>query len=205
MWDRPFADEDYVCGKEPNAFLVSILPMLEAGTTLCLGESEGRNAVYLASLGFTVLTVTDSPVALAKTEQLAEERRVSLETRLVDWATFEPGVARYENVVSVFCRLPSKLRRRVHAGVVRALRPGGMFVLEAFRGERDDATVDELNDNGGLLSREQLYDEFVGLQWVRVAQIVRELHEGRGHQGQRAMLEVVARKPYEEGPRGTLH
>ncbi len=49
-WDDRYSDADYVYGTEPNSFLVEHASKL-CGPVLSLAEGEGRNAVYLATLG----------------------------------------------------------------------------------------------------------------------------------------------------------
>jgi SAM-dependent methyltransferase len=205
MWDERYSEEDYVYGKEPNRFLVSVVTMLEPGKTLCLAEGEGRNAVYLASLGFDVLAIDASSVGLEKARRLAEERSVTIETKQVDLADFDMGEATYENIVSMFCHLEPALRRRVHASVVRALRPGGMFVLEAFRPEQLKHSSGGPKEPELLMSAQDVIGELAGLEMVRVGEVERRLDEGKYHQGLGSLLEIVARKPYVHVARGAVH
>ncbi len=51
MWDKRYAGETYAYGTQPNDFLRDNAQSLPVGDTLCLGEGEGRNAVFLAGLG----------------------------------------------------------------------------------------------------------------------------------------------------------
>ena len=60
----PSCTEEYVYGTKPNDFLVSVVDQVPAGRVLCLAEGEGRNAVYLAKQGCTVLAVDSSSVGL---------------------------------------------------------------------------------------------------------------------------------------------
>ncbi|HBN9225678.1 TPA: class I SAM-dependent methyltransferase [Pseudomonas aeruginosa] len=79
MWDERYAAEEYVYGTEPNAFLKEHAQRL-AGPVLSVAEGEGRNAVFLASLGLEVLGVDGSTVGLAKARRLAEAKGVSIDT-----------------------------------------------------------------------------------------------------------------------------
>ncbi|MBN0502651.1 class I SAM-dependent methyltransferase, partial [Pseudomonas aeruginosa] len=89
MWDERYAAEEYVYGTEPNAFLKEHAQRL-AGPVLSVAEGEGRNAVFLASLGLEVLGVDGSAVGLAKARRLAEAKGVSIDTLVVDLADYEP-------------------------------------------------------------------------------------------------------------------
>lgn len=205
MWDARYSEDDYAYGKEPNRFLVSVVAMLEPGKTLCLAEGEGRNAVYLASLGFDVLAVDASSVGLEKAKRLAEERGVTIETKQVDLAEFDMGDETYENIVSMFCHVEPSLRRQVHASVVRALRPGGMFVLEAFRPEQLKHSSGGPKDPALLMSAEDVTRELAGLEMIRVGEVERRLDEGKYHQGLGSLLEIVARKRHVHVTRVAVH
>jgi SAM-dependent methyltransferase len=204
-WDELYSRDGYAYGTEPNGFLVSVATILQRGPTLCLAAGEGRNAVYLASMGFEVLAIDASAVGLAKANRLAREQGVRLATQQVDLHDFDMGEACFENIVSVFCHVPSRLRRRVHAGVVRALRPGGMFLLEAFRPEQLEFASGGPLQLDLLMSREQVEAELQGLEMVRVGRVVRTLSEGSCHNGHAAVLDIVARKPYVHLPRGAAN
>lgn len=70
MWDERYASDEFIYGTEPNDFLAEHASLL-ADPVLSLAESEGRNAVFMASLGHRVLGVDSSAVGLAKAHQLA--------------------------------------------------------------------------------------------------------------------------------------
>jgi SAM-dependent methyltransferase len=166
-----------------------------AGPVLCLGEGEGRNAVFLAAQGLEVTAVDLSPVALDKAQRLAAERGVRITTAVADLADFGLGEARWGAIVSIWCHLPPWLRTKVHRAAVVALEPGGHFVLEAY-------TPRQLAfDTGGPRSEDLLYepqslrDDLAGLELLRCEELERKVHEGDWHRGRSAVVQVLARKP----------
>lgn len=197
MWDERYGKPGFAYGTEPNDFLVaSARPFLPpGGEVLSLGEGEGRNAVYLAGLGFRVTAVDGSSVGLEKARSLAGQKGVAIETVVADLAGYPLGVARWDGVISIWCHTPSELRRRLHRSVVAALRPGGVLVLESY-------TPDQLRyQTGGprsedlLLSLTSAREELAGLELLVAEERLREVHEGTHHRGMSAVLQVVARKP----------
>ncbi len=134
MWDARYAEPGHAYGTEPNDFLVATARRFipAGGEVLSLGEGEGRNATYLASLGFRVTGVDGSRVGLEKARALAARRGVTIETVVADLAAYSLGTGRWDGIVSVWCHTPSALRRRLHRSVVEALRPGGVFLLESY-------------------------------------------------------------------------
>ena len=77
MWDQRYSEPGYAYGVRENDFLAAVAERIPAGRALCLGEGEGRNAVFLAGLGYEVVAVDSSSVGMAKTRQLAESRRLA--------------------------------------------------------------------------------------------------------------------------------
>ncbi len=195
-WDERYAEDGFAFGTEPNDFLREVAAQLPVGLTLCLGDGEGRNGVFLAELGHEVVTVDLSPVGVLKARRLASDRGVALDARVADLASFDLGTAAWSSIVSVFCHLPPELRHLVHAAVPRALKRGGCFVFEAYRkanigrgvGGPQNASMtveleDVLNDLGGG-----------GIDMVIGREVERNIVEGKYHNGQSATTQVFARK-----------
>ncbi|MCH8503323.1 MAG: class I SAM-dependent methyltransferase [Ectothiorhodospiraceae bacterium] len=196
MWDERYDSEDYVYGTEPNAFLAAKAGRIPAGgRVLTLAEGEGRNAVFLAERGFRVTGVDASAVGLKKAARLARERGVNVTLEVRDLARADLGEDSWDGVVCIFAHLPPELRRDTHRRVVRALKPGGVLVLEAY-------TPDQLGRGTGgppsaelMMTADTLRQEFEGLEIELLRECEREVVEGRGHTGTGAVVQLVARKP----------
>ncbi|MBF5046539.1 class I SAM-dependent methyltransferase [Aggregicoccus sp. 17bor-14] len=195
QWDARFSGADFTYGTRPNDFLVEVAPRLPAGArVLSLGEGEGRNGVYLASLGHHVSAVDASRVGLEKAQRLAAERGVALQTQVADLADYRIAPASWDAVVCIFCHLPPPLRSRVHREVVQGLRPGGLVLLEAY-------TPAQLGRGTGgppvaelLYTPAQLREDFAGLELLTLHELERDVREGRLHTGRAAVVQLVARK-----------
>lgn len=197
MWDERYAGKDYFYGKEPNDFLKENIGHISPSEhVLCLAEGEGRNAVYIAKSSTTALVtaVDASQVGLEKTKQLAREKGVRVQTILADLNEFDMGSEQWDVIVSIWCHLPSELRRKVHANIVRALKPGGRLILEAY-------TPAQLKHGTGgpkapdmLMQLVELQTEFAGLEFIVGREIERDIHEGQGHRGLSAVVQVLALK-----------
>ena len=83
MWNQRYNSDEFAYGTEPNSFLVQNAKIL-IGPVLCLAEGEGRNAVFLSSLGLEVLGVDGSEVGLAKAQKLAASRGLTIRTEVAD-------------------------------------------------------------------------------------------------------------------------
>ncbi len=192
LWDRRYADEGFFHGTEPNAFLAEHAARL-AGPVLSLAEGEGRNAVFLAARGLDVLAVDFSRVGLAKAERLAVERGVRIRTQLADLADFEPEPGCYGGVISICAHLPSRVRRQLNPRIERALRPGGVLLLESY--SQQQCGRGGPPDPDTLPSAAMLRAEWPGLEIELLREIERPACERPGHASMGAMVQLIARKP----------
>ena len=95
MWDQRYAADEYYYGVEPNDFLRDTVGLFSpGGVVVSLGEGEGRNAVFLASRGFSVTAVDGSKVAVEKIATLATARGVKVTGVVADLAAFDLGLAK---------------------------------------------------------------------------------------------------------------
>ena len=193
-WDQRYAKPGYTYGTVPNDFLASVAHRIPPGKVLSLGEGEGRNAVYLAGLGYHVTAIDVSSVGAEKTLRLAADRALSVEAVVADLASHQIAPASWNGITSIFCHMPAPLRRRVHQAVVAGLIPGGVFVLEAY-------TPRQLKYGTGgppvrdlLVTLSELRTELRGLDLEVAREIERDVQEGRCHQGRSAVVQVLAVK-----------
>ncbi len=194
MWDERYAQPGFAYGTEPNDFLVEHAAELE-GPVLSLAEGEGRNAVWLAERGLEVTAVDGSKVGLDKASALAASRGVSIHTVHADLADFRLEPEAWASIVSVWAHVPPALRRTIHANVVRGLRPGGVFVLEAYTPAQIELGTGGPRDPSLCMTLEGLREELAGLSWIVAREVRRVVREGQYHDGPSASVQLVARRP----------
>lgn len=193
FWNKRYANEAYLYGTEPNAFLAEHCSLLH-GPTLSLSEGEGRNAVFLASRGLDVLGVDISAVALEKARKLAKSRGVEIKTALADLATYTPTGNHYGSVISISAHLPSAIRNRLYPLIEQSLRSDGIILLEAYSENQ------LLRDTGGpkdadmLMTVDKLNREFPNLEPLLLREVERDVSEGEGHTGMASVVQFIARK-----------
>ena len=195
MWDERYGTPDYHYGTDPNDFLAAVAGRIPPGRVLSIADGEGRNGVFLATLGYDVTAVDSSAVGLAKAQRLAVARGVSLTTVAADLAEFVIAPGSWEGIVSIFCHLPPALRQRVHVQVVRGLVPGGLFVLESYSVHQFGRGTGGPSSAELLPTLDALRAELVGLELLHAVEIERDVHEGVHHNGRSAVLQVIARRP----------
>ena len=197
MWDQRYSSSEYIYGKSPNDFLASVIDRLPRGRILSLAEGEGRNAVYLAEQGCNVEAVDSSSVGLDKAQKFAAERGVAITTTVADLSQLAIEPASWDAIVSIFCHLPRPLRARVHKAVVRGLKPGGIFVLEAYTPKQLEYGTGGPPTVKLMMSLKELRRELDGLVFEHAVELTRHIDEGKYHSGRGAVVQVLARKPTE--------
>ncbi len=194
MWDERYSTDEYAYGKSPNGFLEQNYRAIPKGRVLSLAEGEGRNAVFLAKQGYSVTAVDSSRVGLAKAENLARENGVSIEVVHADLAGYDLGENRWDGIVSIFCPLPSAQRKTLHRKVVAALKPGGVFLVEAYTPEQLKHGTGGGNSADTMTTRESLLAELQGLEFRHLQELEREVVEGVYHTGLGAVVQAIALK-----------
>jgi SAM-dependent methyltransferase len=196
-WDARYAGEGYLFGTQPNRFLVACRSLLGArGRALCIADGEGRNSVWLASEGFDVDAFDASPVAVEKARRLAAERAVSVRFAVADADSWHWPESCYDVVAAIFIQFaPPDLRRRIFDRIARALRPGGLLLLEGYRLEQLAYGTGGPRSAAHLYSEEQLRTELGAFELEQVRSYDAVLEEGVGHAGMSAVIDVVARRP----------
>lgn len=194
-WNQRYDRTEYVFGTEPNDFLVEVAGRIPPGPILCLAEGEGRNSVYLAGRGHAVTAVDQSEVGLAKATRLATERGVSIETVVSDLNQFSIAPGAWAGIVSVFLHIPREQRHAIYRRAVSGLRPGGVFILEAYTPAQIGLGTGGPQDPSLTPSLELLREELAGLEFEIGIERQREVLEGIGHTGLAEVVQVLARKP----------
>jgi cyclopropane fatty-acyl-phospholipid synthase-like methyltransferase len=159
-----------------------------------LAEGEGRNAVFLASLGLDVLGVDGSEVGLAKAHRLAESKGVAIKTEVADLATYEPPANFYGSVVSIFAHLPSDVRRRLYRLVEQSLKPGGIILLEAYSKSQMSRDTGGPKDPDMLMTVVDIQKEFSNCEVLLCQEIERQVVEGEFHTGLASVVQFIGKK-----------
>jgi SAM-dependent methyltransferase len=193
MWNERYRSDEFAYGTEPNSFLVDNANLL-TGPVLSLAEGEGRNAVFLASLGLDVLGVDGSEVGLAKAQRLAESKGVSIRTEVADLATYEPPGSSFGSVVSISAHLPSDVRRRLYPLVEQCLKPGGIILLEAYSRSQLSRNTGGPKDPDMLMTVENIKHEFPNCEVLLCHEIEREVVEGEFHTGLASVVQFIGKK-----------
>jgi SAM-dependent methyltransferase len=190
LWNERYSEPGFAYGVEPNEFLVSAANRIPMGKVLSLGEGEGRNAVYLAGLGYDVTAVDSSDVGLTKARELAAKRGVTITTITADLSQFRIEPKSWDGIFSIFCHLPREIRRPLYRSAVDGLRPGGVLVLEAFTPLQLRYGTGGPSEPDRLLSLEDARSELTGLEFAVAEEKERQVREGKYHTGLASVVQI---------------
>ena len=153
----PFPDAPAQWLVEHEALLRELVEAGGARRALDVACGDGRNARWLAELGFTVDAVDVSDVAIEALRRAAAERGLRVDARTIDLDRDPLDEDAYDVVVCM-----SYLQRDLFGALRRALRPGGLLLYETFA----RAHVEELGkafNPAYVLERNELLEAFRGL------------------------------------------
>jgi cyclopropane fatty-acyl-phospholipid synthase-like methyltransferase len=196
-WQTRYAAPGYLFGTEPNAFLRAQAHRLKAGqTALALADGEGRNGVWLASRGLDVLSLDFSPHAQEKARKLAAERGVSLRVEQADLTTWAWPAAAFDVIAAIFIQaIGPPQRDKLFADITRALKPGGLLLMQGYRPEQLAYKTGGPPEIDRLYTRAMLESAFADLAILELREHDSVIHEGSAHEGMSALIDLVARKP----------
>lgn len=195
-WNERFAAEDYVFGTRPNAFLSAQRERLKPGMkALCVADGEGRNSVWLASLGLEVTAFDFSAVGSSKASRLAEANNVKVDYRISDVERWDWDAAAYDVVVAIFVQFAAPaVRACMFAGMVRTLRPGSTLIIQGYRPEQLAYATGGPKLMENLYTEDLLRQSFASLEILHLVAHDDAIDEGPGHSGMSALVDFVGKK-----------
>jgi SAM-dependent methyltransferase len=157
---------------DPNAFLVEMVKGRKPGTALDVGMGQGRNAIYLAQQGWDVTGFDPAEKAVAQAQATATKLGVKLNTVVQGSEDFPFGENKWDLIVLSYVGFRNEIEK-----IVRALKPGGIVVVEGFH--RD---VTRTNSVGGgvVFDSNELLKLFSGLRVLRYEDADAKLDFGSG-------------------------
>jgi SAM-dependent methyltransferase len=191
-WDRRYAEVENLWAVKPNRFLVAETEALEPGRALDLACGEGQNAIWLASLGWTVTGVDFSEVAIAKARARAERDGVDVEFISADLRTYEPARGAFDLVLVLYLHVQPDERRAVLDRAAAALTSGGTFVLVGHDLTNVTQGVGGPSDPDIHVTPDEVASELPGLEIEKAVRVLRDV-EGEERDAIDAL--VRARKP----------
>lgn len=195
-WQERFSAPGYLFGTAPNQFLKSHAHLLKKGDkALAIADGEGRNGVFMAEQGLDVTSVDFSPLAQEKARKLAAERGVTLKVERVDIINWDWPTEAFDVVAAIFFQFTGpEGRDKIFAGIKKALKPGGLLLLEGYGPKQLEYKTGGPSILENLYTRELLEKAFADFSSIEVREYDAEINEGPGHGGMSALVDLVGRK-----------
>jgi SAM-dependent methyltransferase len=158
-WNRILTSPKPAFSTAPNAFLVAMTKGVKPGRALDVGMGQGRNTIYLAQQGWDAVGFDPADRAVAAAQDAARLLGVHITTHVARAEDFAWGDAQWDLIVL------SYVGAREYTGkLLRALRPGGMVVVEAFH---RDATKAHPIGGAVVFDTNELFQLFSAFRVVR--------------------------------------
>ncbi|MCA4895878.1 MAG: class I SAM-dependent methyltransferase [Cytophagales bacterium] len=195
FWNNRYGQHPTVYGDEPNEFFKAQIKSVKPGKLLLPAEGEGRNAIYAASLGWTVTAYDFSEVAKAKTL----ERAASLGISRIDYQVYDLGKIKlpgkeFDAVALIYVHLPMELRKHLHLQCKQSLKPGGKLIFESFSKDQLKYNTGGPKDSALLHSMSDIHGDFANLRIDELEEKLIELKEGSFHSGPASVVRLTAFK-----------
>lgn len=198
-WNRRYTEaaDSLLFGAAPNAWLATQAPRLKpGGRWLSVADGEGRNSVWLARQGLKVDAFDIADVAVAKARAFAAAQGVTVDYAVAGVDDLAWPEALYDGVAAIFVQFADPaMRQRLFNGLVRALKPGGLLLLQGYTPRQLDYRTGGPGQIAHLYTPAQLRQELAALQIEELREYDDDLAEGSAHRGRSALVGLVARKP----------
>jgi len=195
FWDKSFSSDTFVYGEDANEFVQRASSLISKSSKVaCFAEGEGRNAVYVATLGHNVTAFDISTVGLDKTKQLARKNDVIVKTVAKDLTKDHVEKEQFDAATMIYGHVPKSEQPFFLKQVIDSVKPDGIVVLEVYSEEQRHYRT------GGPNSLDMLYDPQHILQWIKPYKCLHfyygeaERYEGVRHTGLGHIIQVVLQK-----------
>jgi len=125
-WNRFFSNPPETFNPQPNAFMVEMVKGHQLGRALEIGMGQGRNSVYLAKQGWNVTGFDIGDVGMRIAREAAAQAGVKITTVNAAMEDFDYGMNQWDLIVATY--EGASWREKA----VRALKPGGIVIVEGF-------------------------------------------------------------------------
>lgn len=166
FWDDRYAQAvaagTAIWSREPNAWIARVTGSLSPGTAIDLAAGEGRNALWLASRGWTVTAVDFSATGLSIGRTRAAESGLELSWVTAD-ATIWVSPTPVDLVVIAYLQLPAAELSSAISNAIASLAVGGTLALIGHDGENLEHGVGGPKDAAVLHDLEVVRSAAAGL------------------------------------------
>lgn len=135
LFDKVYASDRPNFSQNPSALLIEAIEGRAPGRALDVAMGQGRNALFLAQRGWTVTGFDVSAQGLSVARANASKANVPLNAVRSTFEDFDYGTAQWDLIALIY--VPAGAHEgAAMAKLARALKPGGLLVMESFASDR---------------------------------------------------------------------
>lgn len=202
LWSSRYqaAGADYLFGTKPSEFLARRAALFTAGeSVLAVADGEGRNSVWLAQQGLAVTAIDISAVALQKAQLLANAAAVNVTRIHADMLAADFNLAPmppvFDWVIGIFIQFTgAELQEQQFSIMKNMTRSGGRVMLHGYTPQQLVYKTGGPADINNLYTEALLVAAFSDWKIEEIISYEADINEGTGHQGQSALIGLIARK-----------
>jgi 2-polyprenyl-3-methyl-5-hydroxy-6-metoxy-1,4-benzoquinol methylase len=198
-WNDRYSNDEFAYGVQPNNYLKEQLEKLAIGTILFPAEGEGRNAVFAATMGWTVSAFDISSEGKNKALKLAATNNVTIDYHVGELQALNYSNEQFDAIALIYAHFPAAIKSIYHQAIEKYLRKGGTIIFEAFSKKHIDylsknEKVGGPKDIESLFSIAEINADFANYEIIELAEKEIELNEGLFHNGQGSVIRFTGRK-----------
>ena len=194
FWNKKFSRDGFLYGTKVNEFIKnSYNNFNKSQKVLCLGEGEGRNALFLAKNGYKVVALDASDVGLNKLLERCKLENIEVETKCMNINEWIPN-EKYGAILFTFMHLEIVELKKLLEKIEDSLYDKGYLTVEVF-------SKNQLNKNSGgpkdlslLYSIDDFEENLKDLKIKMLEETVVSLEEGNGHNGEASVIRLISQK-----------
>jgi SAM-dependent methyltransferase len=206
-WDHKYLEAELLWSNGPNQWVEQVAGDLEPGRALDLAAGEGRNAIWLAELGWSATAVDFSPVAVDRARRIAGQRlgaqAYRFSARVADVLDADLEQSAYDLVLVIYLQLGPAARRTALRAAASAVAPGGRLLVVAHDSDNIANGYGGPSDPEVLYTAQDVANDLTdtGLRVERAERVTRVVATATGAERALDCL-VVASRPETEGGSG---
>ncbi len=192
FWNTRYSEKDDLYTNRPNQYLKNFFEkQTPEGRVFVPGDGDGRNGIWLASLGFSVYALDYSNVAVNKANSRAESlglKYKSLELSIEQW---QPQPDFFNQAALIFLHFPKATMESLLRKIRLSLLSGGSLIMQVFAKDQLAQSSGGPKDLDLLSSCEDFWflKEIFSSVDIRQEEVM--LDEGPLHSGKAFVINVV--------------
>lgn len=158
-WEKAYREVILLWGLQPDHLLIKYAKLIPKGKVLDLGIGEGRNALFLAKMGYEVEGIDISETAIERCAKRAKDANLRVNARVEDLRRLDIPPSKYSLIIAawVFQFLRKSEVKEVITKIKNGLRKDGLVYIGTF--SLDDPGYKKAKQNLKVVEQNTFYSK----------------------------------------------